>query len=92
MNYFVPVPYVMILMESVQLQDEEWDDYGEDAADIAKLLGLKDTNFVDAEEFFDMNEDSIKDIEDPEAKNDPIYHLEVKVMNWITCVGWLVLM
>jgi hypothetical protein len=46
-------------------------------------LGLKDTNFVDAEEFFDMNEDSIKDIEDPEAKNDPIYHLDVKVTNII---------
>jgi hypothetical protein len=44
-------------------------------------LGFKST-FVDAEEFFGHDGDELEDIGeegDPDAKNDPLYHLNLKV-------------
>lgn len=64
-------------------EEDEYDELDEDDEDeIERVLGISGETFVDATEFYGFDDedwDEDDDFEDPDAKNDPIYHIVVQV-------------
>ncbi len=72
----------LINLYCFHLKEDEWDDLDglEDEGFLSSVLGTNGSTFVDASLFFPQDDDwDEDDIDEIEAKKDPIYHIDVKV-------------